>query len=453
MYRFFYDGTRFNVQLVQNWRSNTGAAKRFRESPFYKELMRMPRKQRIFEMLKKVGAPAVKVLTPKDLHRTWRATKYEALVRKLCEKDAALLSGLVKVLVAIDQEGQSNRRVRPWDLGGVATEVQTRTNIDLAHETTHRGSQLSHDKLTALYSEVKAALDHIKAEYREELAALAVHWAGCDALTAEAHGFDELIDGRKLLLLRFLGTTNGVIYRADFSLAVDVLAEILELDKRGIRPTLAHLSLPDARGENAIILDYYDAVEQYLAWAEAHPDEYQAAVAAADAFEKSAREARKRQKLTKQMGVADAPAPAVAEAPEQDDDAMSPMMISDNADGDESMAPQPDVDDDDAASVETLGREAAESGFESPTSPSRRDDATNYPRDAATPRPTATSVEPPGAPVRRRRPPDVVRNFVAEYDPNGQPGRAEAELLRHLAARAGPGLRAQVEDALAALRL
>ena len=55
--------------------------------------------------------------------------------------------------------------------------------------------------------------------------------------------------------------------------------------------------------------------------------------------------------------------------------------------------------------------------------------------------------------MRRRRSPDVVRNFVAEYDPNGQPGRAEAELLRHLAARAGPGLSAQVEDALAALRL
>jgi len=157
--------------------------------------------------------------------------------------------------------------------------------------------------------------------------------------------------------------------------------------------------------------------------------------------------------VVEQMGVEDAPAPAVAEAPEQDDDAVSPMMISDNADGDESMPPQPDVDDDGAASIETLGREAAASGFESPTSPSRRDDATNYPRDAATPRPRASSVEPPGAPVRRRRSPDVVRNFVAEYDPNGQPGRAEAELLRHLAARAGPGLRAQVEDALAALRL
>ena len=310
------NGEHPSVRPVKTLRSQSSAAKRFRDSQFYKKLMRMPRKQRIFEMLKKVGAPAVKVLTPKHLHETWRATKHEALVRKLCEKDAALLSGLVKVLVAIDQEGQSNRRVRPWDLGGVATDVQTRTNIDLAHETTHRGSQLSHDKLTAFYSEVKAALDHIRAEYREELAALAVHWAGCDALTAEAHGFDELVDGRKLLLLRFGGTTNGVIYRADFSLAVDVLAEILELDKRGIRPTLAHLSLPDARGENAIILDYYDAVEQYLAWAKARPDEYQAAVAAADAFEKGAREARKRQKLTKQMGVADAQAPAVAEAPE-----------------------------------------------------------------------------------------------------------------------------------------
>ena len=176
-------------------------------------------------------------------------------------------------------------------------------------------------------------------------------------------------------------------------------------------------------------------------------------VAAADAFEKGAREARKRQKLTKQMGVNDAPAPAIAEALEQDDDAAPPLMISEDAEDDESTPRQPDVDDDGAASVDMLGPEAAASGFESPTSPSRRDDATNYPRDAATPRPTATSVEPPGAPVRRRRSPDVVRNFVAEYDPNGQPGRAEAELLRHLAARAGPGLRAQVEDALAALRL
>ena len=85
-----------------------------------------------------------------------------------------------------------------------------------------------------------------------------------------------------------------------------------------------------------------------------------------------------------------------------------------------------------------------------PTSPSRRDDATTS--GSGGPRPRG-GVEPPGAPVRRRRPPDVVRNFVAEYDPNGQPGRAEAELLRHLAARAGPGLSAQVEDALAALRL
>ena len=139
VYRFYYNGTSFTVDRLRKTSSNSSAAKRFRETQFYKELMRMPRKRRIFEMLKKAGAPAVKVLTPEHLHKTWRATKHEALVRKLCEKDAALLSGLVKVLVAIDQEGKSDRRVRPWDLGGVATEVQTRTNIDLAHKTTYRG--------------------------------------------------------------------------------------------------------------------------------------------------------------------------------------------------------------------------------------------------------------------------------------------------------------------------
>ena len=83
----------------------------------------MPRKRRIFEMLKKAGARAVKVLTPEHLHKPWPATKPEALVRKLCEIDAALYSRLVKVLLAVDQEGQCSKTVRPWDLGGVATDV------------------------------------------------------------------------------------------------------------------------------------------------------------------------------------------------------------------------------------------------------------------------------------------------------------------------------------------
>ena len=144
MYRFFYNGKSFRSSEYKIG-AITPARRSASESQFYKSSC-MPHSG-VFEMLKKVGAPAVKVLTPEHLHKTWRRRSTKPGPEALRE-GRPLLSGLVKVLVAIDQEGQSNRRVRPWDLGSVATDVQTRTNIDLAHETTYRGGQLSHDKLT-----------------------------------------------------------------------------------------------------------------------------------------------------------------------------------------------------------------------------------------------------------------------------------------------------------------
>ena len=44
--------------------------------------MEMPLGDRFFELLKAAGAPAVERLTLDDLHHTWRAQKFRALIGK-----------------------------------------------------------------------------------------------------------------------------------------------------------------------------------------------------------------------------------------------------------------------------------------------------------------------------------------------------------------------------------
>ena len=57
------------------------------------------------------------------------------------------------------------------------------------------------------------------------------------------------------------------ILRADLSLSVDVLAEMLDLAARRIRVE-AHSSKDDSRGQNEIIRMFVLGVRRYIKWAE-----------------------------------------------------------------------------------------------------------------------------------------------------------------------------------------